>query len=1232
MKSCHPGGIATLFLLIFLTPVSAQEQRAFNQNASRSNHGLSVSFSPLYSIATKTSSDSLLFRGNGAGFRFGADYFFGNAGISFSSGFGSSAADDATINNFLKKFPIPASELTVTKARQQNMYLLLGPTVRVGNTVELSAHAKGGLFINNSGLVSIQQKGAQRAAYRNESSSKSVYPGFLTGAAVQYKTKSDAWSFGITMDYMNTRTEVNNYDIRRGGGIEALKLSRNITDLVTGVVVRYNILSPRDHASGQSTGKRQLGKPKYEDIQAAPRDAASGRPTGRRSYQPGQPVYGNLTTEESCGTVTQRTTNPDGSTEEMTFACPADAANYNSRISMNVTVPKQTQGATFGEKVNAGLHAAGGALAQGAAKQGIVHRDIAARNILSGRLSWNNAGSTGIVTNESAAVSSVGNLAGGAGGGAAAASYAATGRMIPNNSGTGLTMYARDAASGRASGKRSRDAGSGMATGRRQYEPIFAEGQGNICNPCVATAKLSSVQNNPLYKDKGMSGSNPLYQGKDRTMAPADEDCDGIAEADILLIDAESGQMVAQTKTERCGNFFFANLPEGKYVVKVSTSYLSKKGYDVYLKSKTDLLGGITPVDDWNVQLTLNTDGDDGMTQKAGISTSRSNLRTKALTIIEADLDGDGEYESKKILAELTDGTTKDVTATSRMTSSAVIKKVTVRGWNPEKKEAIIGTANNVKEYTISIDDKGVTVSSEYENGKKEETRVAAKVSHHPNVVQYTIPLDDAGTPANSVAAPFVPGGGIVSAAMRPVGPIKGVIVKGGRNPGSGDRTTQSDENGEFEFNNLDAGDYTFTVEQQVWIDDEVVVEVGTRAQDHNSSRSNKTASLIDNNTGNDDGTASRKGWDGTVKGGSITRGDIGTVAIEENQPVTFRWTPLVPKPKEPVTYRLRVWQLMQGQNGTQARQANQPIIEKVITNANEATVAGILTGPCKPPYLCDFIWSVQRINNAGVAQGNSDGGTFSAAQPQTKIQNNADAGNERKGWDGTVKGGSISKGDIGTIDIQENQPVTFRWTPLVPKPKEPVTYRLRVWQLMQGQNGTQARQANQPIVEKIITNANEATVAGILTGPCKPPYLCDFIWSAQLINSAGVEQGNSEGGTFSAAQPQTKAQNNNTVRSNRTELKSVMITADLDGDGEYETDVTNQVSDEITIDESGQVNAPQMKTGVSTSRSNIRTRGSLQSKGDDVYVSYGNADLNNKTTAIKILYSAKAGKTGSAR
>jgi hypothetical protein len=133
-----------------------------------------------------------------------------------------------------------------------------------------------------------------------------------------------------------------------------------------------------------------------------------------------------------------------------------------NRISMNVTVAKQTQGATFGEKVNSGkinvtlveggcvvlfpskegyrvntsdksinelsrnesiafgekvnqgLHAAGSALSQGA-------------SLLGGALPG------GAVI--SAAVSSVGNLAGGAGGGAAAASYAATGKISKSNSG-----------------------------------------------------------------------------------------------------------------------------------------------------------------------------------------------------------------------------------------------------------------------------------------------------------------------------------------------------------------------------------------------------------------------------------------------------------------------------------------------------------------------------------------------------------------------------------------------------------------------------------------------------------------------------------------------------------------------------------------------------------------------------------------------------------------------------
>lgn len=80
-------------------------------------------------------------------------------------------------------------------------------------------------------------------------------------------------------------------------------------------------------------------------------------------------------------------------------------------------------------------------------------------------------------------------------------------------------------------------------------------------------------------------------------------------------------------------------------------------------------------------------------------------------------------------------------------------------------------------------------------------------------------------------------------------------------------------------------------------------------------------------------------------------------------KPLQFRWTPLVPKPKEPVTYRLRVWQLMQGQNGVAAMRSNSPIADKEIKEITQATLTNIYTGPCRPPYLCEFIWNVQALN-----------------------------------------------------------------------------------------------------------------------------------------------------------------------------------------------------------------------------------------------------------------------------
>jgi hypothetical protein len=150
-----------------------------------------------------------------------------------------------------------------------------------------------------------------------------------------------------------------------------------------------------------------------------------------------------------------------------TMAAAAVAGGINginngmpNRISMNVTVPKQTQGATFGEKVQSGLQSAGSAMASGvslviecgssacvvalpdgsgyraelasmtlgpldAAQGTALHQGAAGASLIGGALPGGS-----IV---SAAVSSVGNL-GGSGSGAAAAAYAATGRSAARRS------------------------------------------------------------------------------------------------------------------------------------------------------------------------------------------------------------------------------------------------------------------------------------------------------------------------------------------------------------------------------------------------------------------------------------------------------------------------------------------------------------------------------------------------------------------------------------------------------------------------------------------------------------------------------------------------------------------------------------------------------------------------------------------------------------------------------
>lgn len=224
-----------------------------------------------------------------------------------------------------------------------------------------------------------------------------------------------------------------------------------------------------------------------------------------------------------------------------------------NRISMNVTVPKQTQGATFGEKVKSETTPANSNT-----------DDESLRGVVTGRVSWNL--SKAKRETEQSAVSSVSSLSGG-GSGAAAASYARSGRIInPNTPIVTSSLYVREGTPAGVTG--------GVVAARQDYQSVFFEGQENTCDDCVL-----KVSTNPYFTQNENVGDVPL--GKGKLEKGVDEDCDGVEGLTVSIINEQTGSMVASVITQRCGDFFFENLPKAIYILKFEGTFIAKKSYEI---------------------------------------------------------------------------------------------------------------------------------------------------------------------------------------------------------------------------------------------------------------------------------------------------------------------------------------------------------------------------------------------------------------------------------------------------------------------------------------------------------------------------------------------------------------------------------------------------------------------------------------------------------------------------
>ena len=436
------NGLCVVFVSVISlhTSVTAQDTRAFNQNASRSNHttrGLVIS---LNSSKPTSHNDSVARNGS---FMPSAtvQYYYGDWGLGVEAG-GFNSSPHFNIDEYIKNIN-GFTDLNVSSTEWKNLFIVAGPSFRkyLGAGAYFGVDFYAGLMKIKSPSFSITDKEtgnliadfnyARKTTTANENPLFAVKPGIK----LEWFPGNGPLGLHIHGSYMNAfgAKEITNYyrdltkvnfnglsqqeiraqvinapviETKSKGAVSNISFGAGIS-----IALNHEVKSPRDAASGLATGKR-----------SAPRDAASGLATGKRSRP----------RDAASGLATGRRSREAGSGLATGRRQYRDAASGQATGKRST---RQTQGLTFGEKVNAGA------------------------NVIIGTITANATG--GIITNKTV---------------------------------------------------------------------------------------------NPLYEDKGTHGENPMAKS-----------------ASITLVDEATGEAVATTTPEDNGEFFFANVPSGDYILKLSS-------------------------------------------------------------------------------------------------------------------------------------------------------------------------------------------------------------------------------------------------------------------------------------------------------------------------------------------------------------------------------------------------------------------------------------------------------------------------------------------------------------------------------------------------------------------------------------------------------------------------------------------------------------------------------------
>lgn len=179
---------------------------------------------------------------------------------------------------------------------------------------------------------------------------------------------------------------------------------------------------------------------------------------------------------------------------------------------------------------------------------------------------------------------------------------------------------------------------------------------------------------------------------------------------------------------------------------------------------------------------------------------------------------------------------------------------------------------------------------------------------------------------------------------------------------------------------------------------------------------------------------------------------------------------------------------------------------------------------------------------------------------------------------------------------------ITFRWTPVAPRPQFPVMYRVLVFEILENQNPLQAMRSNQPLLSKDVIGTTQYIWQPQL--PFMPQQVLDandesqfhhlpaiagrFVWTVQSFDNNNIPFGDGNVNGDGISEPNAFVVGDKQFTLTHRLLESTLIEADMNGDGSFETNLNKELAHQLIIDNKGEPQSPETRAGVSTSRSNI--------------------------------------------